>query len=61
MYISRFETQISRFFPIHFPNLKVWEFQRLEGLQLITDSRYCNCILQVHEHWLFEHMQSYPF
>ena len=35
MYISRFETQISRFFPTHFPNHKVWEFQRLEGLQYI--------------------------
>ena len=39
MYISRFETQISRFFPTHFPNIKVWEFQRLEGLNFLM-----NCI-----------------
>ena len=32
--ISRFETQISRFFSCKFSDLKVWGFQRLEGLQV---------------------------
>ena len=32
--ISRFETQISRFFSCKFSDLKVWGFQRLEGLQM---------------------------
>ena len=45
MQISRFETQISRFFSIHFPNLKVWGFHRLEGLGVsFVGSHFFNCV-----------------